>query len=267
MPWYIWTSITASVAILWQALRVHYRSHYVYFVVSCDVSLKESGERSEGRDSHNHPALHQVLSHFHDFSKLHKDVPPPSGLRSLMEITQWAEPSLQLYMEKNPNAAQAATGSNFKGPNFISHHTPGSKKKKRAAFIQCNFIARGFIGCPLVRPLSGTVPNLGVGVGWAGVKMLCLTSLSWSVVFWSAAVVIRHWTHVGAGKRQLLSWQFLSIFMMTIKGWFFSLKRWATTCSRFRQLFYILRFKDGWFLVVVHERSSYPSVLKSGLAT
>lgn len=202
---------------------MHYISQDVYFVVGWDVSLRESRERSEGRDSHNHPALHQVLSHLHDLSKLHKDVPHPSGLRSPMEIKQWADPSLQLYMEKKPNTARTLLAAISRGQ---IHHTPGSKKKKkRAAFSPCNFIARSFIGCPLVRPLSGTIPNLGVWVVWAGVKMLCLTSLSRSAVVRSAAfpswaVVIRHWKHVGAGKREVLSWEFLGIVRMKIKGWF-----------------------------------------------
>lgn len=161
---------------------MHYVSHYVYFIVSCGVSFKESRERSEGRDSHNHPALHQVPSHLHDFSKLHKDVPPSSGLRSPMEIKQWADPPLQLYMGKKPTQHKQLLAAISRGQILFPIILQGLRKKK-VAFSSCSFIAGGFIGCPLVRPLSGTVPNLGVGVGWAGVKMLCLTSLSWSVVF------------------------------------------------------------------------------------
>lgn len=110
---------------------MHYISHYVYFIVSCGVSFKESRERSEGRDSHNHPALHQVPSHLHDFSKLHKGVPPPIRPEESHGDKAVSRSSSTTLHGKKTNTAQTVTGSNFKGPNFISHHTPGSKKKKK----------------------------------------------------------------------------------------------------------------------------------------
>lgn len=145
---------------------------------------------------------------------------------------------------------------------------------KKETFSSCNFTTRGFIDCPLVRPCSDTRPNLGVGVGCAGVQMLCLTSLSLSTVFKSAwlssrAIVIRHWTQMRSGKRRCegeISWECISTVMVAIERLNFSLKTWAVACSRFSQLFYILKITDGGLLIVVHERSSDPSVLKAGFA-
>lgn len=122
-----------------------------------------------------------------------------------------------------------------------------------------------------MRPCSDTLPHLGVGVGYAGVQMLCLTSLSPSTVFKSAglssqAIVIRPWTQWGQereGRNTLGMYQHSHGGVGRLN---FSLKTWAMACSRFSQLFYILNITDGGLLIVIHERQSDPSVLKAGLA-
>lgn len=156
-----------------------------------------------------------MLAHHHAFSKPHKDFPTPSELQSLAELKQWVDPPLQLFMEKKKHQRKSCWQQFQGGKFYIPSHSSGKKK----TFSSCNFITRGFIGCPLVRPASDTLPNLGVEVDCAGVKMLCLPSLSWSIAFKCAAfssraIVIRHWTHVGPGKRKCegeISWEFISI--------------------------------------------------------
>lgn len=61
-------------------------------------------------------------------------------------------------------------GSNFRG-QILYPITLQRQKKKKETISFCNFTTRGSIVCPLVRPFSDTLPNLGVGVGCAGVKM------------------------------------------------------------------------------------------------